>query len=108
MLQSAEKRKIREYGERINQVEHGNFTPLAFLVSGGMGKQAEMIVKRISGRISHNQDLQYSVVTGWLRTRISFALLRSAIICLRGSRSNKHVKKDVQIDLAVSEARIQY
>ena len=35
---------------------------------------------------SVGEDL-YGEVMGWIRTRISFAILRSSILCLKGSRT---------------------
>ena len=107
MLRSAENRKIREYRARILQVEHADFSPLVFSVCGGMGAQASIVLKRICQCISEKQKLHYSVVTGFMRVRISFALLRSALICLRGTRS-KAPGSNMQIDLAVSEAKMHY
>ena len=40
--------------------------------------------------LSRKQDKQYSLVMGWIRCRLSFAILRSAILCIRGSRSSRH------------------
>ena len=39
--------------------------------------------------IGNQKDLPKSTVTSWVRTKISFALIRSMLICLRGSRSIK-------------------
>ena len=52
LYRSAEKRKNREYFERILHVEHGDFTPLVFSTTGGMGPQASMVVKRLTERIA--------------------------------------------------------
>ena len=107
MLRSAESRKVREYRARILQVEHADFDPLVFSVCGGMGAQASVVLKRICQCISEKQNLHYSAVAGFMRVRISFALLRSALICLRGPRS-KARSLNMQIDLAVSEAKMHY
>jgi hypothetical protein len=109
LYQSEELRKIREYKERVVNVEHGDFSPLVFCTAGGMGPQASVVIKRICQRLAEKKELPVSVVSGWLKCRIPFALLRSAIICLRGSRPYKPKKDDESnIDLAVSEARIVY
>ena len=54
-------------------------------------------------------DENLSVVTNYTRTRFSFALLRTTILCIRGSRSHKYtnLSKDVDFKLAVSEARLK-
>ena len=77
--------KKREYGQRVREVEHGMFTPLVFSTSGGMAKECCIFYKRLGSMLSDKLHEPYSQVLGWLRCRISFALLCSAIMCLRGS-----------------------
>jgi hypothetical protein len=73
----AERAKIREYKERILNVEHADFNPLVFTCSGGMAPQCHLVIKRLAEKLSQKQNLQLSVVSGWLRCRLSFALLRT-------------------------------
>ena len=103
----AEKAKQREYKERIEQVEHGDFTPLVFTCSGGIAPQSSMMPKPLAERISDKQGLSFSVVSGWLRCRLSFALLRTTLRYVRGTRS-KRFNPDVNIELAVSVAHIDH
>ena len=58
--------------------------------------------------VHHDQkDVSYSVVMSWLRCRVSFSMLRSAIDCLRGARSSKGHSSNLQsLDLAVSEGQL--
>src|SRR6185295_7272300 len=76
VLSMAENSKSREYGERILSVEHGEFNPLVFTTSGAMGAQCQIVVRRLAEKFSERQSLQRSIVAGWLRCRLSFALLR--------------------------------
>lgn len=104
-----EQAKKREYGQRIREVEHGVFTPLVFSSTGGMGQEATTFYKRLASMISQKRQHPYPTVMGWLRCRLSFAALRSAIMCIRGSRSSFHRPirgGDVDITLATSEGRI--
>ena len=52
---------------------------------------------------------QYANTISWIRTRTSFALLRSALVCLRGSRTRRVPCdiKNVDIDVEVVEGAIQ-
>ena len=81
-----EQEKKRGYAERIRRVEHGTFTPLVFSTSGGMATEAQIFYKRLAQLIAEKKQEPRSYVTAYLRTRLSFALVRSAILCLRGSR----------------------
>ena len=82
----AEKEKERKYGERVRQVEHASFTPLIFATTGGVSKLTDVFLKRLASHLADKRDVQYSVTMSWLRCRLSFSLLRSAVLCMRGSR----------------------
>ena len=85
-----EMEKRRTYEERIREIEHGSFSPLVFSTSGGMGTTATVVYKRLASLIAEKQDKPYSRTVHWLQCRLSFSLLRSAITCIRGSRSAAH------------------
>ena len=61
---------------------------------------------RLASLISEKSSQTYSMTLYWLRCKLSFSLLRSAITCLRGSRSSYHRFKfsDSAIDLACAES----
>ena len=84
-----EKEKKRQYNQRITEIEHGSFSPLVFSTSGGLGKEATVFYKRLASRLSDHWDQHYSVTLGWLRSTLSFSLLRSSIQCIRGARSSR-------------------
>ena len=107
----AEKEKDRKYGERVRRVEHAAFTPLVFFTTGGVGKLATAFLKRLSFRLADERDLPYSVTMAWLRCRLNFSLLRSAIMRQRGSRLS--VRKQIgpealQPSLAECQAKITF
>ena len=101
-----ENRKNREYKQRILQVEHADFTPLVFSITGSMGPQAVAVVKRLGKKIASRTNEELSVVMGWLRCRLSFAVLRCTLILLRGSRPLR--QREENIELAVAEAHIEH
>ena len=70
--------------------------------------QSSAILKRLAEQISEKKNIHRSVVAGWLRCRLSFALLRTSLLCLRGTRRKKIYLNDNDIELAVSEAKIAY
>jgi hypothetical protein len=107
LFKMAEKAKIREYRARILEVEHGDFTPLVFTCTGGMAPQCHLVMKRLAEQLSKKQNIQQSVVSGWLRCRLSFALLRTTLLCVRATRRKRFII-DNNIELAVSESRIEH
>ena len=96
--------KKRAYGQRVREIEHGVFTPLVFSTTGGMGREATTFYKRLADKLAWKQQKPYSVVMSWLRCKLSFAAIRSSIMCIRGSRSSTHRPvRDADITLATSE-----
>ena len=95
-LEAAHKRneqeKERSYSERIRNVDHGSFTPLVFTTSGGMGPKAKCFYSRLANVMAEKKHQPRNHIVAWMRCRLSFSLLRSALLCLRGTRysSNTH------------------
>ncbi|KAG0712437.1 hypothetical protein GWK47_018459 [Chionoecetes opilio] len=84
--QKNEREKIRNYGDRIRNVDHCSFTPLVFTTSGGMGPKAKCFYSRLADVMAEKKHQPSSHVVAWMRCRLSFSLLRSALLCLRGTR----------------------
>ena len=85
-----EREKRRCYEQRILEVEHGTFTPLVLSSSGGWGPSATVAYKRLASLISEKHGQPYSSTISWIRCRISFSLIDSAVACLRAPRSSRH------------------
>ena len=100
--------KRRHYEERIRNVDHGTFTPLVFTTSGGTGPAASIFFKRLASMLAAKHQKPYAHVLGWIRCRLSFSLLRSSIVCLRGARSVYHrpIHSFHSLDLALAEGRV--
>ena len=101
----------REYEERVREIEHGSFSPLVFSTTGGMGNTATVVYKRLASLHADKFEKPYSEIIHWLRCRLSFSLLRSSIMCIRGSRSAIHRPASPlllgdNIDLACAEGRV--
>ena len=101
-----EGRKNREYKERILKVERADFTPLVFSLTGGMGPQAQAVIRRLGGLLAEREKVPKSDIMGWLRARLSFTVLRAVITCLRGCRSLNYKACIGEVELAMSEARL--
>ena len=96
--------KKRTYGQRILEIKHGVFTPLVLTTAGGMRREAQTFYKRLADLLSQKREMAYSSLMGWLRCKTSFAILRSAVMCIRGSRSSRHhAIRDSDIALACSD-----
>ena len=106
-----EKQKKRAYNQRIIDVEHGCFTPLVFSCFGGMSRECSAFFKHLTMLIADKRDAPFHEVSSFIRTRISFSLLRVAIICIRGHRSKKNESYEkisaTEISTTVEDARLK-
>ena len=75
----------QEYGARVREVEMGTFTLLMMSTSGGLARESTVFYKWLAACLADKCGVSYPLVMTWLRCRIAFALLRSAIRALRGS-----------------------
>ena len=66
---------------------HVSFTPLCFSVDGLVGGEAKSFIEMLGHRLASLWNRPYSNVIHWLRAKLSFALVRAADLCLRGTRS---------------------
>ena len=99
--------KRRHYEDRVLQVEHSSFTPLVFSTAGGFGPSATVVFKRLASLLATKENTHYCKIMSWIRCKTSFALIHSAIMCLRGSRSHHTLSSlDFNFDLALIEGQV--
>ena len=95
----------------ISTVEHGTFTPLVFTIAGGMGPAATTFYKRLASNLSDHLKKPYLHILNYFCCWLSFYLLRSAILCLRGAHSSyrKPIFSNLNLlDQALSEGRMAH
>ena len=90
-----EREKKRMYASRVLEVEQGSFTPLVFTTTGGMADECKRYHSRLAELLSTKKEEDYSTTMSWIRTKVSFALLRSALLCLRGSRCTRRAPLNI-------------
>ena len=86
--------KKTAYNDRVIQVEHGSFTPIVLSSFGGYGRETSRFVSKLIEKMSEKKDLERSVVANYLRSKVSFELIRSQVACIRGSRGLKKMNVD--------------
>ena len=103
-----EQEKKRAYNERIMQIDHGTFTPLVFSIYGSMARECQKFYSRLAELISEKRNLPKSITSNWVRTKICFGLLKSSLLCLRGSRTvcRKVAEFEVDVDVSYNIAKI--
>jgi hypothetical protein len=85
VLDAHEKEKKRKYLKPCLK-QRRNFTPFVVSADGLLGKEAEVLLNRLAGKISIKWGKPYSEVCGFVRARMSIAMVRATHLCLRGSR----------------------
>ena len=60
-----------------------------FSCYGGMSYECEQFYKRLGEKIAEKRNDHYNNVMNFIRTKLSFSLVKSMILCVRGSRSVK-------------------
>ena len=80
---------------------------LVFSTTGGMGPSALIFYRRLAHLLGERCNTPFNVIMSWMRTRLSFALLRASIMCLRGSRVRRTVPwNDLPAEVVVCEGRL--
>ena len=88
-LASHEKEKKRVYNERILEVEKASFTPIVFSTTGTMGREAERFYRRLAVLLSGKTKQSIPDAVRYIRQRLSFCLLKTLIVSLRGYRGKR-------------------
>ena len=64
------------------EVERGTFTPLDFTTTGDMSDECQRYHSRLAELLVVRKQESYASTIAWIRTRVSFAFLKSALVCL--------------------------
>jgi hypothetical protein len=86
VLQRHEAEKKAKYGA-LCIARRRTFTPLVFSVDGMQGVEATAASRRLASSLASKWKRSYSEVCGFVRSRLSIALVRSASRCLRADRN---------------------
>ena len=106
MYSHHESEKKRKYNIRVIEVEKGTFTPLVFSTTGGMGKETTTFIKRLSVLMANKTNQSYNDTVTYIRRRLRFDLLKTALIALRGYRGKSHCAPSEVQDLDINLERI--
>jgi hypothetical protein len=89
VLRKHENEKKRKYLQAcLEQRRH--FSPFVVSTDGLLGREASCFAKRLSQKLAIKWHRPLSHVTGYVKTRLSIAIIRATHLCLRGSRIPTH------------------
>jgi hypothetical protein len=90
VLRSSQQRKKKKYLQHVlDQKMH--FTPFACSTSGQLAPEASASLKRVAYKLHLKWDRPLSVVTRYVNTEMSFAIVRACTICVYGMRKHRYV-----------------
>ena len=87
-------------------VEHGSFTPLVFYANDSMGCECKKFFSVLAEMITLKRKQEYCITMSWLRRKTSFSLMRSILLCIRGSRGKNVNQEEMSVtdDIEISES----
>ena len=68
----------------IVDIKNSSFNPLVFATTGGAAPNASKVMSRLAFKLSEKSEDTYAEVMGNIRTKVSFGLLKSSVLYLRG------------------------
>ena len=75
----------------------GSFTPLVFGTNGEMGADCNCFLKRLAEKLSEKDEEPYHITITWIKSLLSFEILRSVHTRVRGSRTPTKFHKEISL-----------
>ena len=91
ILKKHEQERQRAFDTRIMNEEHGTFTQLLYLLTGGEGNETSVFHKHVAQKIEAKTEEKYEHVLSLIRCKPPFLIVRSVLMCIRGSRPTKKI-----------------
>jgi len=89
------------------EVEEASFTPLVFTTTGGMGRrECFRYHSRLAELKSIKKGEDYAKTLTWMRGKVFFSILRTALLWLRGSRSIRRRANNVDVDVGLARSKV--
>ena len=70
------------------------------------GRNGESDNRSITELLAQMRKSEYGITVAWMRCTLSFAVIRSAVMARRGSRSASNRNPDANIELGYSKGRL--
>ena len=93
--EACDREEKNKYNTRVIQI--GSFSPLVFTPYGGSRRETDLFTTFLCGKLANKMGIDYSKVVDWSRSKLSFTLLRSSFLCIRGSRDWLRVTNQVEV-----------
>ena len=103
-IQDARTRKETSVRNLVLEIEKGTFSPLVPTTTGEIREECLRYHRRLAEYLAMKKGEDYAKTRNWMRVKISFSLIRSALVC--GSRSIRRKFCsiiDIDIDIQTAE-----
>jgi len=94
-VEKKKKDKIRSQGDRSRT---WNIHTIGVSCFGEMSRERETFYKKLSEKFWENRNISTSEATCFIRTKLSFPLIKLLVLCIRGSRSVRENQQSCPID----------
>ena len=84
--------RVPDDGRRASHIHNPRF----YHYRGGMANECLRSHSRLAELIAAKKQETYSTTISWIRAKVSFAILRCALLCVRGSRAKRRRSADVK------------
>ena len=81
------------------EVVKETLTPLVFSTTGGIGEEANHFLKRVATLISYKKGNLYSDCVPYIRRKLSFCLIRTVLVAVRGYRGREVISENSNSDI---------
>ena len=71
------------------KIEHDSFAPIVTSAYGGYGRETSRFLATLIDKVADKHNMEKSIVANYIRTKLSFEIIRSQVLCIRGSRTLK-------------------
>ena len=85
VLSSIEHTKKQKYSQAAETI-NASFTPFVVTADGALGLEAKTFIRHLADNIAAIWHKSNSEVLSYVRSRMLFAVLRAANLCIRGIR----------------------
>jgi hypothetical protein len=92
LIEKHEEEKRKKYQTECDR-QGFDFIPFVVTTDGVMGSGAKQLLLNMAKALGNKWGKKKGVVLTWIRTRLSFAIIRATSACIRGSRSQPHPRE---------------
>ena len=68
-----------------------------------VSQECQRYHSRLAKLISSKKQEEYATTITWIRTKVSFAILQTALVCLRGTRSRRRKTNAQENDIEIEK-----